>query len=160
MSLSKAAQAELDQIRQKYGVVAPRMVLNFARDEDTELHDHFNWDDGDAAERYRLLQAGQLIRAYVVVRSEDQPPIRGLVSLIQDRDYRAKEIGNGPRRHIDDVMDDEDMRANLLETALMELRAFKRKYASLQELSSVWNALEKVEAIKLPARQTEERVSA
>jgi hypothetical protein len=160
VALSPEASAELDSIRRKYGAVAPRMVLNFARNEKTALHKHFNWDDTAAAERYRLLQAGQIIRMYVIVKDDSKPPIRGLVSLMQDRHPEAKKPGNGKRRHIDDVMSDAAMRQNLLDTALMELRAFKRKYEMLTELSAVWNALATIESAVVPAGETEQRASA
>ena len=161
MSLSKAAHAELDEIRVKFGVAAPRMVLNKAKHKDSALHDYFEWKDGAAAERYRLLQAAQIIRMYVVVKDDTKPATRGFVSLIQDRDYTAKKPGNGVRRFIDDVMADAGLRANLLETALMELRAFQRKYESLTELNVIWDSLRKVEEKRITAQpQHEERASA
>lgn len=160
MSLSKAAQAEIDEVRAKYNVVAPRMVLAKARNKDSPLHNYFEWKDGEAAERYRLLQAAQLIRMYVIVKDDSKPPTRGFVSLIQDRNYTAKKPGNGVRRYIDDVMADVGLRANLLETALMELRAFQRKYESLTELNAIWDSLRKVEATRATVQPHEERASA
>jgi len=157
-SLSKDAQAELEELRRQHGVVAPRAILHYARKKTTALHGYFNWDNTDAAERYRILQAGALLRMYVVVRDENKPPVRGFVSLMQDRDSTAKTIGLGARRHIDDVMADDALRNNLLETALQELRAFKRKYESLKELSTVWNAIETVERTRKP--ESEMRASA
>lgn len=48
-------------------------VLEAARDEDSPLHAAFEWDDDEAAERYRLMQARALIRAVQIVKS-GQPP--------------------------------------------------------------------------------------
>jgi hypothetical protein len=146
MALSIAARHELEELHRKNkDNFSPRTIVNFARDKKTALHDYFEWTDSKAAERYRILQAAQVQRLYVIVRQEDKPPIRGFVSLIQDRDFKAKKIGNGIRRHIDDVMDDEGLKANYIETVLMELRAFKRKYEQIQELSEVWDAINRVD---------------
>lgn len=41
-------------------------VLDAARHPDSELHQYFEWDDDVAAEQYRRLQAGQLIRSVTI----------------------------------------------------------------------------------------------
>ena len=68
--------------------------------------------------------------------------MRALVSLIEDR-----KVGSGfpGYRHINDVMNDEALRLNLIQTALIELRACRRKYDTLIELAEVWDAVAKVE---------------
>lgn len=58
-------------IRARRGVLTPRVVLDEARDEAHPLHDRFEWDDGVAAEKYRLDQAHELIRSVRVVYRKD-----------------------------------------------------------------------------------------
>ena len=52
------AQKVADEIGDKK--VTPQEILEKARDETSELHKCFEWDDSVAAERYRLQQAGNL----------------------------------------------------------------------------------------------------
>ena len=55
-------RSELLAIRSEYGQLTPANVVEAARAEDHPLHSRFEWDDGMAAEKYRLNQARQLIR--------------------------------------------------------------------------------------------------
>ncbi len=54
--LSKAAR----------GRISPPIVLEDARDPKSPLHNAFEWDDSIAGEKYRLEQAGDIIRCYKV----------------------------------------------------------------------------------------------
>ena len=49
-------------VERDHGVLNPRTVLDAARDPGSILHRYFEWNDGDAAEQYRLLQVGSLVR--------------------------------------------------------------------------------------------------
>lgn len=148
-SLRARVNQELQELReQNGGFVKPEDVVALARKVDSALHEDFDrqglWDDRSAAERARLEYAARVIRLYVIRPTEEsKEPIRALVSLIDDRKLKPGSLGY---RHIEDVMSDEDLREQLLQTALMELRAFKRKYQSLQALGGLWDALEKLEA--------------
>jgi len=55
-------RTELMAIRMKRGVLTAPIVLEEAEDPDHPLHDKFEWDDGEAARRWRLHQASQLLR--------------------------------------------------------------------------------------------------
>lgn len=67
------AQKVADEIGDKK--VTPQEILEKARDETSELHKCFEWDDSVAAERYRLQQAGNVLRMLVFTpkTSEEQP---------------------------------------------------------------------------------------
>ena len=52
---------ELLDIYERHGKLTPAIVLEEAEDEDSPLHHRFEWDDGEAAHRYRLYQARHLI---------------------------------------------------------------------------------------------------
>ena len=160
--VNKEACAELDLLRAEHGgTVSPVQVLAFAKNKKTALHKLFIWDNTEAAERFRLLQAGAILRAYVIVPSEGKPAMRAYVSLASDRDNgRSGNIGAGVRRHIDDVMSDDILRAEYLRNALMDLRAIRRKYESIKELAEVWAAADRVEANANVLSNTELRVSA
>lgn len=145
--------AELQRIAIAHGgLLQPQTVVDEARDPKSPLHDSFQWDDGEAAHQWRLQQARQLIR--VVVKYEPvgdkNMPVRVFVSLTPDR----KEGGDGYRLATS-VLSDADMRRQMLADARGEMLRFKSKYARLQELAEVFDAMDRVveqpEVIAVPA---------
>lgn len=76
--------------------VSPAMVLDRARDEASPLHDCFIWDNDEAAEKYRLLQARILLRLIVpVYEKSNSEPIR--IPLFQSvRALRGRDNGTAP----------------------------------------------------------------
>ena len=68
------AQRVADEIGENS--ITPEQVLEKARnDENSELHKCFEWNDGIAAEKYRLIQARKIIinLAYVPKEKTDEP---------------------------------------------------------------------------------------
>ncbi|GIW89962.1 MAG: hypothetical protein KatS3mg109_1339 [Pirellulaceae bacterium] len=67
----------LEHIREAHGGrLLPEHVVEAARDPASPLHSHFTWDDGEAAHRYRLWQARQLIRAVLIKVPTPQGAVR------------------------------------------------------------------------------------
>ena len=146
---------ELEVIRgETGGLVPPQAIVDFARDSNTALHDEFTWDDAKAAELRRLDEARRLIRVMVVVQNigDKDRKIRAFVSIMEDR-----RVAGGGYRFTPEVMRDEERRAMMLQTALRELRAFKARFAELQELAAVFEAIEEI-AIPAPvvAKESQE----
>ena len=56
-------KAEIDTL----SIKTRENVVGFARNRKTELHKCFEWDDTKAAEKYRLDQAGEVLRSIVFV---------------------------------------------------------------------------------------------
>jgi len=60
----QAMAAELNRLaKQNGGKITPRMVVDAARDDNSPLHDYFEWNDSEAAEKYREMQARTLLRS-------------------------------------------------------------------------------------------------
>src|ERR1041384_1265983 len=142
-SLRQRINEELEKIRKRNGgTIKQEHVVAYARKKGTALYEEFDrnglWNDKHAAELARLEFAGRIIRTYVFVRDDARGPVRALVSLHEDR----KKDGVG-YRHLDDVLDDADMTESLIQTALMEFRALKRKYDRLAELDGIFAEVEK-----------------
>ena len=147
---------ELTQIFNEHnGRIPPEAVIEFARDENTALHAEFEWDDTEAAHQYRLEQARKIIRLNIEVIETPNGNVRVpvYVSLVSDR------RGGGGYRALSDVMSDAEMRAQLLQQAINELRRVQRKYESLRELTPVFAALERV-ARNASRRQNRRRARA
>lgn len=133
---------ELEGLRQRHGgVLRPEDVVDFARDPSTALHARFTWDDTEAARRYRLVQAGEVIRLVISVYAEETKVhrIRAFVSLPSDR------ATGGGYRSTREVMNDEVRRAEMLRAALAIFQSARLRYAHLKELAGVWDAVREVE---------------
>lgn len=104
------------------GMLKPSEVVNAARDINSPLHAHFEWDDGDAAEKWREEQARQLIRSITIEVNAGEPTIvRAYVSLPADR-----ESGAGYRK-FEDVMTSEFMRMQLAAEIESKIEQWQRR---------------------------------
>lgn len=116
--------------------ITPATVLDRARDEKSELHKCFEWDDSKAAEKYRTIQAGNVIRALYIVHQDDEvAPVRVL--------SRTSESSYQPTRTF---LTNHDEYVDLLKRALSELESFKRKYETLSELEQVFEQIDLITA--------------
>ena len=143
VKLKMTITEELEEIaKDNRGKVRPIDVVEYARDPETTLHGQFTWDDSDAAQRYRLWQARQVLSVYVKMdaRGSKDANIRVFVSLPKDRTE-----GNG-YRSLATVMKSKAYRAQLLEMALSELQVFRhnQRYKLLTELLPIWTAIDKI----------------
>lgn len=118
--------------------VTPESVLEKARDESTELHKCFEWDDGIAAEKFRLSQARQIIQMIVVTEVEDKKPVGEQKRVFQ---ISSEPHVYQPIKFFKDNADEYDI---LLKRAKKELVAFKNRYEKLSELEEVFEAIEKI----------------
>jgi hypothetical protein len=140
--MNRQAKDELEFIRQQNGgFLRPSDVVDFARDKQTVIHRYFEWDDSEAAEKYRLAQAQSLIRVAVIVSEETSEKVRAFVSLSDDR-----KTGKGYRSIIE-VMADKDLSERLLEDAKQELISFTRKYNSIKRLSAIEPVFSSIESL-------------
>lgn len=79
---AQTAGTELGRMIERDGHLTAQSVVDEARPEHAPLHPAFEWDDATAAEGYRRDQARNLIRAVVVMPSdEDQRPTNVFVRV-------------------------------------------------------------------------------
>lgn len=135
--------AELQRIaNDNGGLLTAEAVVQAAASTRSILHSKFEWDDTEAARKYRLDQARQLIRVTVTyIDREHTTPMRVFVSLSSDR-Y----VGNGGYRLTTNVLSDAQYRKQLLEDALADMQRYEQKYSHLRELASIFSAYRKVKA--------------
>lgn len=115
--------------------VTPEQVLEKARDEKSELHKYFEWDDSIAAEKYRLYQARQLIQFLVIIpKTQETPAIRYFQITSEENKYM-------PTRKF---LQNKDERATLLLRAKAELVSFRERYRTLSELENVFEEIDKL----------------
>ena len=141
---AETAGAELERVEKKHGMVTPELVLEESRGQKAPLHKCFEWNDSVAAEKYRLNQAGQIIKNLVVVLDDYQQsePVRAFVNVMPEAPARTGEFIN-----IVSAMKAEETRATILANALRELQEFKRKYKGLEELAGIFAEIGKLKGI-------------
>ena len=132
---------EIDKLVSKNGAATPEDLLDSAARKSSPIHDLFDWDDSEAARKWRIAQAGQFIR-YVRVRVVSTSP-SGEQKAVKVRAFSSVKDSDGERGYqpTPRCMDNENLRKQVLERALSELRAFEAKYGHLQELSGVLAAI-------------------
>lgn len=115
------------------GEVTSQALLDASRDADAPTHGLFEWDDSVAANRYRLHQATCVINAvevHIVTKSGNELSQAAFVNVCKKEPART-----GSFVPIEVAMSDGEMRSKLMDNALCELKAFRRKYSRLSELS-------------------------
>lgn len=128
------AQKVADEISSIGLSIKPEEIVDKARDESTELHKCFEWDDTKAAEKYRVYQARQIV-CHLIVKEVDDEPQKREVRFFYKTDSQE---GYKPTSYI---MRNEDEYQKLLDRALSELKAFQKKYSTLKELDGLFDAI-------------------
>lgn len=145
----------LNRIEKEEGKVTKESFLEYSRNENSETHEMFEWDDSVAAEKYRLRQAGQIISQLevTIVREDVQPrEIEAEIEFNDEPTNISAFVNIAPKApaapatyyNINRAMSDESTRKQVIRNALFELQAFKRKYRNLTEFAELFEAIEKV----------------
>jgi len=140
---AEIVDSELERLIKRHGAVTKELVLQVASDPASPLHQFFEWDNGAAAERYRLEQAYRLIQAsaYVfLLKNQSQKPVgeptphraRGLIP--QGRD------GEGFRFRRD-VLSEEEQRSSFIARKKRELDGWCNSVADIDEFAEVRNMI-------------------
>lgn len=122
-----------EQLEKTGGLTAKRL-LDASRPEDAPLHDEFEWNDGEAAEKHREQQARHIINSLTIV-VEEKPVTRAFVNI---------RVAGPAYESINVIVQQEDKYAALLDQCKKELQAFLKKYNSIKELAPVADAAKKL----------------
>lgn len=132
---AEKVSAEIESIGSE---ASPAEIVEKAKDESTELHKCFEWDDSIAAQRWRLQQARQIVCLLVYTdekkEEEEQAPIRFFVKASSNKGYQPVKL----------VVRDKDEYQAMLDRAIRELKAFQEKYQRLSELEAVFDAIDEL----------------
>lgn len=132
-----------EQLEAENDLTAARVVEE-SRAEDAVLHNEFEWNDSEAANKYREGQARHLINAITIatVKAEgcDKPiPVRAFFNVSADSTYTS----------VVSIANSAEKTANLVAQAKRELITFSNKYNAIQSyLSGVFDAIKEVTDVK------------
>lgn len=127
-----------EELEQK-GELTAKNLVEVSRPATAPLHKIFEWNDAEAAEKYRESQARNLIRHITVVvetNTGNEEPTRAFVNYKDDEPTYE---------YVETVIKTADKYAEYKRMALRELAAFQKKYSQIKELAPVFEAIETVE---------------
>lgn len=115
-------------------------IINKARNQNTKLHNLFEWDDVIAGEKYREIQAGDIVRNLVIVKQSETGELQNTNIRVFVNTSQRK----GVYKPIASVIKVQEEYELLLQQALKELQVFKNKYANLAELTELFGIIEEL----------------
>lgn len=135
INLGKDAAAHLIQLVETKQAVTSDDVLRDASRKDSPIHNYFDWDDSIAAKKWRIKQAGDLLRAVVMIEDDGkQKPLRAFASVIENGENRT---------YVSMVraLSDTELRRQVLEQALREIEGWQERYERYREFSGIFRAV-------------------
>ena len=131
--------AELQRIYKKNGRLHPPDVVAAARSKSSPLHSRFIWDNNEAADKYRIWQARQLIaEVWVTI-----PSTKG--ESVTVRAYNALRSDKNGYRHTRDIMAGPELKASLLSQMAEDLERVTERYETLRTVAAARKVFEVIE---------------
>lgn len=138
---AQTAGEHLEVLRQKKdGTLTSEVVLEDARSRRSPLHKCFEWDDAVAAEKYRLDQAGDLLRSIVVTFKSADRTEKSTRAFVHVETQHGR--GYTSLAH---AMSDADLRKQVIQRAWVELQGWRERYREYEELATIFGAMDKAE---------------
>lgn len=142
---AETAFSELEKIRKKNGELTQEGIVAAASAPRHKLHGQFEWNDKTAASKFRLRQAGTLMRSIqVTYKEKPDDPIRVYEIAIR------KPSGSEDKRTIytttQEMLATKEGRDELLRRAIADAMRFRRKFRVLHELDRIIEEIDKLVA--------------
>lgn len=155
-SLRVRVKEELETIRlANGGLLLPQDVVDFARNPETALHRKFDWDDSEAAEKWRRQQARQVIKVHVII----PPAAASAPTQVVVKNYHHVPTDKKGYRAIEDISASKQMRDALLRRMVQDIQTFRAKHAAtmayLKNVTAFQTALQTMEDEARESLETE-----
>ena len=150
---AEQAHAAFETIRKRDGKLTAAAVVDDARPEESVLHEDFEWRDEIAAEKYRQQQARQMISAVRIVWDEKSPPVRAYVNVrlveqdalsAADEMHPAKDPPARCYMPLEEVLEQPQLRTQMLEDARRDAQTFRQKYNTLEAIAPIITGIDAV----------------
>lgn len=102
-----------------------KKIVELASKPRSPIHRYFEWDDTKAAQKYRLAQAGRMIRCLVVV--VDEKPLPAAVSVRVEKSSPKSYVS------ISRAIQSEDLMSQVLNEAIAALKGWEFRFRTLKE---------------------------
>lgn len=120
---------ELEQLNEITNVT----VLEKAKDENTELHKCFDWDDTSAGEKFRLIQANKIISSISIVVNKDTENEKAIKKYVKVKTIEDKSVF----KSIVEVLENDEEYKQIVDKAETEFINYKQKYEELLDLKDL-----------------------
>lgn len=112
-----------------------KALVEVSKPENAPLHKYFEWNNDKCGDLWREYQGRTLIAhiEYVPDASERAEPVRAFFQIESD---------SSNYEPIDLIVQNEDKKQKLYETALRELNAFKKKYKNIVAFAELFSAID------------------
>ena len=131
----QAVGKQFEELAKTEEGLTAKSLLEASKPLDAPLHNEYEWNNTEAAEKWRLHQSRHFINSLTVtVTSKNHEPVQ----------TRAVHITTVPHRYepISVIVQEPTKYDRLLENAYKELESFQKKYEILTELKSVFDAID------------------
>jgi hypothetical protein len=121
--------------------VTPDDVVADAQAKSSPLHNFFEWDDSEAAQRYRVQQARYLLRSIRVVieKQEAVTETRAFVRVtVQEPEQDARRVYTS----VQHALSEDDLRIQVIEQALRQLESWRKRWTEYTELGEVFRVID------------------
>lgn len=142
---------QLEAIANRPAGLNPRTLLMEAKNPQSSLHKYFEWDDTEAAQKWREAQAYDLIRRIkveVITPEQKTLTVRAFWPIKHvEPDGTIDAAKRGSFLLVNNIMDDEAAIRQVINNAKSELTAFQVRYSKLSELfefSGIFNEINKL----------------
>lgn len=122
------------------GMLTAQNLVEIARPESSPLHKGFEWDDIEAAKKYRRQQATIMIRAITVSETE---VVSGGNEAITVKVFNLTEKGES-YQSLKAILLDDDSADCLMLKAKAELSSFRAKYNQLKRLAKIMGDIDEL----------------
>jgi len=114
------------------GQIKPEDVVESAKNEDSPIHNNFEWNNTKAAQEYRLWQARHLIVYKFKIDGQTEQQFYNIKFIVNDvpvQGYFTREK----------ILSDKEMYLQLLKDAIDEIKYWEKKYKQIKELNGIVN---------------------
>lgn len=134
-------QEQLTDIYQQHGRLTPDLVVDVAADPEHPLHKRFDWDDTEAARKWRLNQAGALIRSVNVIieRRENSTPIyvRAFISETDIGRGKDEEPDTGAYLPVEEVVSNDVLKSAWFRSLERDWQRLRRRAGDSKEFAQM-----------------------
>jgi len=133
---------EVQRLSDSDAGLKPEHLVEVAKSEESLLHPLFTWDDKEAAKKYRNHEARNVINSLRVTVQVEDREVQAPAFVSVGHTVMTQERGEG-YRPVTVVINDPDFASEARADALSRLRAVRQRYASLEDLTPIWEAIDK-----------------
>lgn len=116
------------------GIFNAKQVLQLARPRTSDIHRFFNWNDTEAAEKYRLIQARTIIRCLVIDVSGND--VRKYISPVAIEGLSRKAYVE-----IEKARASKEIWEQVLVNAMQDAIRWRERYSRLKKISTISKAI-------------------